>query len=855
MKIIHNIALDVSRQGIQATIPITRGENGVRKLIITLRNKGEPIELTEYDSAALYLDTDAFEPVIVYTSNGAYPNSLVYDVTANASATAGCKRATIQISRYSAAIGSTSIAFSADIAFNVCNNSTYDSAVLDSPPYAAVLVAQMATEQQAIAAEKHATTAIEHAKTAVEHATIAVEHAVTAEKYATETETAKDQAKISEENTKKYEENVKKSEDALRSYSDDQDNILRDELQIYADSADDELEAELSEKIADVESIAKGANQAVSFADYQTMVTALNGLPKDKYTVGQNVMIVTLNVPDLWISNVADTAETFTYSDDGNFVGALKKLGSVQVGYFVLSALETQKVDLTEYAKTEEVKEYYGEPLPLKKGSGKNSVQIEGNKSNSGAYSLQAGQSNTNTGAKSIVAGQGCTNNGENSIVSGNALECKTNGTIAVGQTNKTTNGSNQAIFGGYNTSNAGNNLIAGGNNTGNHAFSFMAGQGHTTTRQYQTLLGSYSQPTVNTLLAIGNGSSGAPNNAFEVLEDGTAKLGDNTVATNDYVDTMVKGIGSVALTINAGAIKSFILSHNFETNQYGGAGVYLIYTGGSSATTLDIIDADTGDVKTTKAKFMILALAPYENNYSRFKATVAYYNGSLISGAGYSRIDTLVGKSITITAPSDAVTHVSHFNGAFGVSFPKDTFIKGQWALNTLNFVTADADYSVSFKFEGNQYSKLSVRLEGSEKYMFFDDYYDGYGARPNESSILLDFGDTLQEVTSEFMELMRKNGGPIENIRKATITVSGGMYGSSSYTGEIEFIDGQTWEALNNTSQFSAHLTCIAEGKVYHSDAAAYWQLVTDSGNVVDVLATDKIVPDGNYVAIGPQ
>ncbi len=459
---------------------------------------------------------------------------------------------------------------------------------------------------------------------------------------------------------------VDSAKDELKEYADGKDQTLKSELEKYADGKDDEL----NDRINTVEIIAKGGNSAVSFADYQTMITALNGLPKDKYTVGQNVMIVTLNVPDLWISNVADTVETFTYTNDEDFVAELKENGSVKVGYFVLSALETQKVDLTEYAKIEEVKEYYGEPLPLKKGSGENSVQLIGNKSNSGAYSLQAGHSNTNTGKKAIVAGQGCTNSGENSIVSGNALECKTSGTIIVGQTNKSTTGSNQAIFGGYNTSNAGNNLISGGNNTGNHDHCFLAGQGHTTTRMYQTLLGSYSKPSPNTLLAIGNGSNGSPNNAFEVSQDGTAKLGGNTVATNEYVDAMVKGIGSVALTISPNAIRAFTLSYNSNTNQYKGAGMYLIYTGGSSASTLTFTK-DDGSTYTRSTKLILFALAPYENNYSKLKATVVYYNGSLLSGYGYDRIDVNVGSSISIKAPSDAVTHVSHFNGAFGIPFP----------------------------------------------------------------------------------------------------------------------------------------------------------------------------------------
>ena len=44
----------------------------------------------------------------------------------------------------------------------------------------------------------------------------------------------------------------------------------------------------------------------------------------------------------------------YTYSTDEDFTNSLKEQGYVQVGYYNLSALETQKVDLTDYAKKEQ---------------------------------------------------------------------------------------------------------------------------------------------------------------------------------------------------------------------------------------------------------------------------------------------------------------------------------------------------------------------------------------------------------------------------------------------------------------------------------------------------------------------
>ena len=103
--------------------------------------------------------------------------------------------------------------------------------------------------------------------------------------------------------------------------------------------------------INEVNSIAKGANQALSYSNYQSMINVFNNLANNVYNVGQNVMIVTLQVPDLWISGIESTSQTYTYTTDETFTTELSTNGYVQVGYYKLSALETQKVDLTNYVK------------------------------------------------------------------------------------------------------------------------------------------------------------------------------------------------------------------------------------------------------------------------------------------------------------------------------------------------------------------------------------------------------------------------------------------------------------------------------------------------------------------------
>lgn len=103
--------------------------------------------------------------------------------------------------------------------------------------------------------------------------------------------------------------------------------------------------------INEVNSIAKGANQALSYSNYQSMINVFNNLANNVYNVGQNVMIVTLQVPDLWISGIESTSSTYTYTTDSAFTTELSTNGYVQVGYYKLSALETQKVDLTNYVQ------------------------------------------------------------------------------------------------------------------------------------------------------------------------------------------------------------------------------------------------------------------------------------------------------------------------------------------------------------------------------------------------------------------------------------------------------------------------------------------------------------------------
>lgn len=132
-------------------------------------------------------------------------------------------------------------------------------------------------------------------------------------------------------------------------YTKSEADALLNDKQNIEDNSLDTTRKTIVGAINEVNSIAKGSNQSLSFANYSAMVTEFNSLAGDEYNVGQNIMIVTLEVPDLWISGIESTSSTYTYTTDEAFTTALATNGYVQVGYYKLSALETQKVDLTNY--------------------------------------------------------------------------------------------------------------------------------------------------------------------------------------------------------------------------------------------------------------------------------------------------------------------------------------------------------------------------------------------------------------------------------------------------------------------------------------------------------------------------
>lgn len=189
-------------------------------------------------------------------------------------------------------------------------------------------------------------------------------------------------------------------------------------------------------------SIAEGANQALSYANYQAMITAFNSLADDVYRIGQNVMIVTLNVPDLWISEIEQTSEAYTYTTDEAFTTLLQTNGYVKVGYYRLSPLETQKVDLTDYYTKEDTVSKISEMISV------DDVQINGTSIVSDGVANVPIASANNVGLVKILSANGVYIDNNNDLAINKATDTQIKNGLAAFRPIVPANQSNATFYG-----------------------------------------------------------------------------------------------------------------------------------------------------------------------------------------------------------------------------------------------------------------------------------------------------------------------------------------------------------------------------------------------------------------------
>ena len=103
----------------------------------------------------------------------------------------------------------------------------------------------------------------------------------------------------------------------------------------------------INQHINNVINIAEGKTEAKVYEDYQLMVNQLNGEDVADSKVGDPFYIVKLKVPDLWVARVNDFKTEYTYIDDLVIVNELLTKEYIDIGWYRLAPLETQKVDLS----------------------------------------------------------------------------------------------------------------------------------------------------------------------------------------------------------------------------------------------------------------------------------------------------------------------------------------------------------------------------------------------------------------------------------------------------------------------------------------------------------------------------
>ena len=86
--------------------------------------------------------------------------------------------------------------------------------------------------------------------------------------------------------------------------------------------------------------VIENINYAIGVDDYETLIENLNSFDKGSYNIGQSFKIKTLNVPDLWVSEILENKVEYTYVSDEEIINNLLNNGYIQVGYFKLMSME-----------------------------------------------------------------------------------------------------------------------------------------------------------------------------------------------------------------------------------------------------------------------------------------------------------------------------------------------------------------------------------------------------------------------------------------------------------------------------------------------------------------------------------
>jgi hypothetical protein len=122
-------------------------------------------------------------------------------------------------------------------------------------------------------------------------------------------------------------------------------------LQPAGDYALNDRVDEIESEVDAIAAIQKQAAQAISYNNYEEMLQDLASADQDKFLIGQSIFIKTDGVTDVWVFNKMSESKTYTYTTDAKVQEDLAKLSGLEVGYYVLAPLESEKVNLTNYVQ------------------------------------------------------------------------------------------------------------------------------------------------------------------------------------------------------------------------------------------------------------------------------------------------------------------------------------------------------------------------------------------------------------------------------------------------------------------------------------------------------------------------
>jgi|GEM_PF-2241536 len=155
MEVIHKFTLDVDRQGVQAVIPMTRGDGSSHRLMVTFTQSGRHVAIEDGSRAALYCrkpdDTEVLCSGICYSRAGAYPDTVAVTVSNRVTELSGTVNARLVIS-----LGSV-ILYSPVFAFRIDENEFADSDYSSQSDYSALVNLVLESESCAADAEAWAT--------------------------------------------------------------------------------------------------------------------------------------------------------------------------------------------------------------------------------------------------------------------------------------------------------------------------------------------------------------------------------------------------------------------------------------------------------------------------------------------------------------------------------------------------------------------------------------------------------------------------------------------------------------------------------------------------------------------------